>query len=127
MIPSIELQKAIYSVLSSSKWEVHEVIPPKAPLPYIQIGNLSRLKADTKTNKRHEFIIMIHSWSKGSSSIQVKEMNNFIYDSIHTLQMSTYSVSWVELELEQTIKEDYPDGTIFHGVHEFKIILNEGA
>lgn len=125
-IPSIELQKAIYSSLINDEWDVYEVVPENTSMPYIAIGNSTRVNNHTKTNKRYTFRLMIHSWSKGVSSAEVKIMDNFIHDTImDRLELNEYKLDFIELTMAESLKESAVGETIFHGIQEFQITITE--
>ena len=77
-IASIELQKGLYTHLSSGSYEVYELVPPNTDMPYITIGNITKANSYTKTNRRYTFSCTIHSWSRGTSSLEQKTIDEFI-------------------------------------------------
>lgn len=127
MIPSIELQKAIYKVLEKGVYPVYEVVPNVDKMPLITLGSLSKNEDFTKTNtNRFTFSITIHGWSIGKSSIESKEIEEFIYQSITELEMETYDVEFVRLGLNENLKEEESDDrVIFHSIQEFEITIKK--
>lgn len=124
--PAVELQKAIVQKLSKGSWNVYEVLPPKTPFPFIQIGETTRLRDDSKTGKRHSYTVRIHSFSEGTSSLESKQINEFILNSMMDgLKVEGFNTSRVTLDLETTLREQEVSSTVFHGVLDFNIILQE--
>lgn len=123
-IPSIELQKAVFTALSKSGHAVYETAPPNTVMPYITIGEEILTHSNTKTSIRTVHNITIHTWSKGSSSKESKELNEFVMQTIlNGFVVSGFDVDMATLEMLTTVKEQATDGTIFHGVIQFEIIL----
>ena len=125
-IASIELQKGLYTHLASGSYEVYEIVPPDTAMPYITIGNITKMNSYTKTNKRYTFSCTIHSWSKGNSSIEQKTIDEFIHNKLMTeFNVEVYDVDFVELAMGENLREVGSDSSIFHGVQEFEITLAE--
>lgn len=125
-IASLELQKAVYSALSKGSYPVYEIAPPDTVFPYIVIGEETLTTSNTKTNKRTVHNITIHTWSKGSSSAVIKTMNDFVVQILlDGLLVNGFYVDIATLEMQTTLKELATDGTIFHGVNQFEIILTK--
>lgn len=127
MIPSIELQKAIYKVLDEGIYQVYEVVPNVDNMPLITLGSLRKSEDFTKTNTdRFTFSINIHGWSIGKSSVESKMIEEFIYQSITELEMIDYDVEFVRLVLNENLKEEETDDkVIFHSVQEFEITIKK--
>jgi hypothetical protein len=129
-IPSLELQKAIYSTLSGSIYKVYEVTPLGSfTSPYISLGEETITTTDTKTDFRYISNYTIHTWSKGASSSPHKALNNFVIDRIlrTPLNVNGFLVQFVSLEMLTTKKEidETQSQTIFHGILQFEITLQE--
>lgn len=125
-IASVELQKGLYAHLASGLYEVYESVPPDTEMPYITIGNIMKMNSYTKTNKRYTFSCTIHSWSRGTSSLEQKTIDEFIHDELMTGFTATgYTVDFVELVMGENLKEIGSDSSVFHGVQEFLITLAE--
>lgn len=127
-VASLELQKAVYSTLSSGSYAVYEIIPPNTEFPYIQIGEETLTTSNTKTSKGTIHNITIHTWSKGSSSANSKVLNDYVAQTLlNGLTVSGFFVDKITLEMMQTLKESDTDSTIFHGVIQFDITLTYGG
>ncbi|MGB3160390.1 MAG: DUF3168 domain-containing protein [Carnobacterium sp.] len=125
LIASVELQKALFTLLTGDI-PVYEIVPAKANFPYFTIKNMSRVNDNTKTEKRTEHGIYIHTWSKGNSSLESKKMNNFVQNKLATdFKVTGFDVAFVEMEMEAMQEEQKSEETIFHGTIEFRITLNK--
>jgi len=127
MIPSVELQKAIYESLDEGIYQVYEVVPNVDRMPLITLGSLRKSEDFTKTNtNRFTFSITIHGWSIGKSSVESKMIEEFIYQSITELEMDDYDVEFVRLAMNENLKEEETDDrVIFHSVQEFEITIKK--
>lgn len=126
MIPSIALQQALFSELSKGSYPVHEVVPSNTDkLPLITFGDFVRTNNFTKTNtNRFTYLIIVDGWSIGKSSIEIKQIEEFIYQTVMNLQMTDYRVELVNLEMNNNLKEEETaDRIIFHSVQQFSITL----
>lgn len=128
MITSVELQKAVYKELEKDIYPVQEVVSQDFnELPMITIQDLNKNTNFTKTNKdRFTFSITIHGWSVGRSSIEIKEIENFIYQTIMDLEMETYNVELVNLSMNSNIRdEETANKIVFHSIQEFEITISK--
>ena len=126
MVASIELQKAVYSVLSQSH-NVYEAVPSGASMPYIVIGEEVLTDGKTKTEGKTKHLLTLHTWSDSQSSGENKTLMDFVRKSIdYGLPVSGYVVDFVRLEMTQSFKEAVQDKYIFHGVVQIEITLMEG-
>lgn len=127
MIPSVALQKAIYSELNMGIYPIHEVVPKtNKDLPLITLHGFTREPNFTKTNqKRFTFKVSIHGWSIGKSSIEIKEIEEFIYQTIMNLKMKAYDIEFINLSLNANTKsEETEDRVVFHSIQEFEITIS---
>jgi hypothetical protein len=128
-IPSIELQKSLFSALSSGDYKVYEIVPSYASFPYITIDNETILTDDTKTNLRYVITKTISTWSIGSGSSQGKTMNDFVIQQLlrNDLVVNGFFVDFVSLELltTQVDKDETIDENIFHGIIQIEFTLME--
>lgn len=127
MIASIELQKALFNLLSIGNYPVYELVPKDESYPYISFRLQSKTNSYTKTaTKRQTFNVYVHSRSQSSSSLESKTMDSFIHDAIMgTWLIDGYDVEFVELIFSETLTETDVTHNIFQGIQEFKITINE--
>lgn len=126
MIPSVELQKAIFAKLSGSTFNIYEVKPLDASYPFITIGNEVMTDSLTKDSDRTSHNITIHTWSKAKSSLESKKMNHFTKTHVlDVTEVNGFYLDIAKLSMQTTLKEDMTDGTIFHTVLQFEITLTK--
>lgn len=127
MVASIELQRTIYSSLSSA-YKVFEIMPSDYKLmPFITLSEINKQTNFTKTNTdRYTFSISIHGWTKGQSSLESKQIEELIYQTIMNLEMTTYDVEFVDLTMNvNTKEEESKDSNVFHSVQQFEITISK--
>ncbi len=129
-IPSLELQKSIFSRLSGSTYKVYDV-PPLGSFtqPFIVIGDETITTRFTKTERFWVSTVTIHTWTKGASSSSSKTLNNFVIENIllKPFNVNGFFVSLVSLEMLTTQEEmdETQSQTIFHGILQFEFTLQE--
>ena len=81
---------------------------------------------DTKEKDRTVHNLTLHTYSKGSSSVSAKEVNNFVIDQIlNNLLVDFFVVEMAQLVMLTTLKETEISETYHHGVLIFEITLKE--
>jgi hypothetical protein len=122
-IPSLELQKGIFSLLNGT-YPVYDFVPSVTSYPYVQIGEEVLTMDDTKEKNRTVHNITLHTYSKGNSSLGAKEVNNFVIDKIlNELLVDFFSVEMAQLVMLTTLKESEISEIFHHGVLIFEITL----
>lgn len=126
MIPVVELQKAIYSSLKTPTNRVFDLKQVNPIFPFIEIGQIIEFDESIKTHDRHQFNITVHTFTKGTSSIESKELNHFVRTQLLDLSLVTgFEIEYVKLLNSTTLIEPSQDGkSIFHGVMYFEISMN---
>lgn len=128
MIPSVELQKTIFSELDKGSYPVAEVVPKDLKaMPLITIRDLNRETNFTKTNvNRFTFSVTIDGWSYSRSSYEIKTVEEYIYQTVMSLEMDSYDVEMVNLEMNLNLKEEETaDRVVFHSVQQFEITISK--
>lgn len=125
MIPVIELQKAIYSTLKTPTNRVFELKQVNPTFPFIEIGQIIEFDDSIKTHFRHQFNVTVHTFAKGTSSIESKELNHFVRTQLLDLSLVTgFQIEYVKLSNSTTLIEPSQDGkSIFHGILQFDISI----
>ena len=124
-IPSLELQKGIFSLLSGT-YPVFDTVPSVTSYPYVQIGEEVLTMDDTKEKNRTVHNLTLHTYSKGNSSVSAKEVNNFVIDKIlNELVVDFFVVEMAQLVMLTTLRESEISETYHHGVLIFEITLKE--
>lgn len=126
MIRAIAIQKAIYEKLSEGTYKVVEVLPRDDSFPFIQIGEDVLMDDDTKTHHRTNHSITLHTWSKSLSSVEAKEMNDYVMNAMRDgFTVEGYTLENIELELLTTVREKGDNYNIFHGIVQYQFTLSE--
>lgn len=127
MNPSNELQKAIFTKLSQGAYPVYDYLPANPEYPHIVIGEEVAIDVSTKTHDRTSHLVTIHCWSKYRGSLEVKEINNFVVDSLteSELVMTGFSLDNAQIDMVQVFKENDGGNLIFHGVVQLNFNLTE--
>lgn len=122
----LELQKAIFTQLSSSSYKVNDGWFEGDILPLITIGEVNLELNDTKVNDGWQLIVTVHTWSNRTSSLQSKEMNYFVREKLGLVEIQDYRVS-SRLVRTVTLKEKDGDSILHHGVtqYRYKILKEE--
>lgn len=133
-IRELELQKAVYTNLSTGAYTVLDSPPTEPVLPLITLGDNIVVDSDTKTSDRTVHLVTIHTWSKGNSKAEIYTMNDFVKTAIKdsTLSVTGFNVDNVTTELLTVMKDaDYTgavytdiDGVVLHGVLQFNVTLS---
>lgn len=125
LIPSVELQKAIYSKLSTA-YKVVQIKSANPSFPFIEIGNEVLLDDNTKTEKRTVHNVTIHTYSKSTSSIESKTLNHFVKESIlGQLEINGFYVDKAKSKMVTTLTEEDVNSVIWHGVLQFELSISQ--
>lgn len=126
MIASIELQKAIVSKLNQSVYKVTETKSDKPTFPFIEIGDEVLFDDNNiKTDDRTFHNITIHTFTKGQDSLESKQLNQYVKESLLNLEVDGFFVDIAKLARLNTLKEYEADGTVFHGILSFEYELTQ--
>lgn len=128
MIPTIALQKAVYQELSKGSYQVFEVVPSDiGKMPFITIGDINKETNFTKGNEdRFNISVTLHSWSNANSSLESKEIEEFIYNVLMNLEVVGYDVEFISLDLNTNYKEaESKDKSVFHSVQGFGLTISK--
>lgn len=126
VIPSVELQKAVYRELATGKYPVYDTAPTNHELPYILIGNVTRVPNDTKTNSGYTMSMMFHAYSENNSSLEVKEMSYFIEKTLtREFEITGFNNERQFLSLATQQEEEYKDSLVHHHILEITFIISK--
>jgi hypothetical protein len=121
----VELQKAIYSKLSTSLViPVYDHVPQGSEYPYIVIGEDTAIEWDTDDSVGSESTLTLHVWTRNRGRKECKEIMDSIYDVLHRCELAVtgYNVVNCAWELAETFVD--PDGKTRHGVTRYRIIMD---
>ena len=126
IIPSVELQKAVYRELTQGEYPVYDTAPTNQELPYILIGSVTRVPNDTKTNSGYTMSMMLHAYSENNSSLEVKEMSYFIEKTLtHEFEIEGFNNERQFLSLATQQEEEYKDSLVHHHILEITFIISK--
>jgi hypothetical protein len=137
MNAELELQKAIYDVLSNDYalgqlvTGVYDSVPQAAdagsdlPFPFVTIGDDTAIDWDTDTSVGKEATLTIHSWSRYRGRSEVKQIQGAIYEALHLSNLSVVGYTTVLCLSEFSESLVDPDGLTRHGVQRFRVILDK--
>lgn len=128
MSASIELQTDVFKALGAGNYPVQEVSPSTVEeMPLITIQDFNRETNFTKTNTdRFTYSITVHGWSSGKSSLESKQIEEFIYQTVMNLKMTNYKVELVNLSMVSNLRdEETEDRVIFHSIQQFEITISK--
>ena len=122
----IALQQALFTELSATAYKVTDGWYQEDILPLINIGEIQMEPGQVKTNEDNFFLVTIHTWSKGTSSLQLKQMNGAVRDALQETTIADYRVS-ARLIRTVTLKEKQEDNSlVYHGATQYRFrILKE--
>lgn len=122
----IALQQALFTKLSATAYKVTDGWYQEDSLPLINIGEIQMEPGQVKTSEDNFFLVTIHTWSKGTSSLQLKQMNGAVRDALQETTIADYRVS-ARLIRTVTLKEKQEDNSlVYHGVTQYRFrILKE--
>ena len=132
-----QLQVAIYDALngdatvSSLVQGIHDnptqVGDPadNSAFPFITISDSTLSPWDTDTETGSEAIVVVHVWSRAHHALEVKQIQDAIYNVLHRGTISITNNVFIGSDyISQTVERD-PDGITRHGVQEFRIVYEE--
>lgn len=134
----LELQKAVYSSLSSdtdlrSKIGLNRVfdsVPDRQAFPFVTIGEAEFAPFDSHTQDGFEGTFLVHTWTRNSSAgargrAEAHAIMSDVYRILHNvdLTVSGYRVIVLRFDFSNVVVD--PDGLTYHGVTRFKFMMGE--
>lgn len=123
---ALELQKAIYSKLSTDLTvSVLDNVPSGTPYPYVVIGDDTLNDSSTDDFIGFQATVTIHSWTDSEGRKQVKTIQQSIFDSLNrcTLSISGFNFVSCTQEYSETMLE--ADGITRHGIQRFRVLYDK--
>lgn len=130
------VQTAIYGQLIlnadiiSDAIPVYDAVPQpisvvNSDFPYIVVGEDNHAAFDTDAENMNLVSIVVHSWSRYRGRAEIKEIQGYIYDSLHRASLSHAGFKFVNIM--QSGSESFldSDGLTRHGVQTFTLIIEE--
>jgi hypothetical protein len=135
---SFEFRRAIWSVLNEGLLnDVYSNVPQDADFPYVAIGGIMALNADTKTSDALEYDVTIHFWEKDVESSQIveilfAEVQDLLNDRESNLLPSGYKVVISRLTSQSVIPLSYESGAAgsdkyVHGMQRYTMVVYDAS
>nr|WP_297388262.1 DUF3168 domain-containing protein [uncultured Roseateles sp.] len=122
------LQTAVFTRLAAAlaPVAVYDHVPQAVdpgsdvPFPYVTIGEDEPREWDTDTEDGFEATFTVHVWSRQLGRLQVKQLQDEIYDALHRYNLPVTGYETVLLSFESATTLQDPDGITQHGVSRFR-------
>ena len=121
----VQIQNAIYQALVPTGIPVYDFVPQDSDYPYIVIGDTTSLPNDTDTEIGSDSTITIHVWSRYRGRLEVKQIQQAIYDILHRAQLSVSGSHFVMIDCEFQESFRDADGLTMHGVQRFRMLIED--
>lgn len=128
---AIELQKAIFAVLSGDAGlvaalggpHVHDHAPANVPFPYLTFGPSSVHDWSTASEEGAEHVFTIHVWSKARGKAQAAAIMGIVRGLLHDAPLSLAGHVLVNLRQEfEDIRFD-DDHDVYRGAMQFRAVI----
>ena len=128
----VNIQLALFTALNADVQlmavvsGIYDYVPQDTEYPYVVIGDCTWLEWDTDTTTGGEATCTIHSWSRYSGRLQVKQIQAHIYRILHRNPLVLSAGLAIDnfIEFAETFMD--PDGETHHGVQRLRIITIDG-
>ena len=118
-----QLQKAIFSKLSTLSVPYYDDVPGDATLPYVVIGDDTLADDNTNDFIGRQATVTIHSWSDYKGRSQIKQIQDEINTLLDRQKLSIVGYNSVNCYQEYSESSLDPDGITRHGVQRFRVIF----
>lgn len=92
--------------------------------PFVTIGNITLQPWDDDTSTGFEATIIIDTWSRATHTLECKQVQGLIYDTLHRQTLTISGLSSIMLDFVTSSSEKDPDGVTVHGISEFRLIAD---
>jgi len=132
---TLPTQAAIYAALAAAEeltsilggTKIYDRVPKPAVDPFVTIGELTGVDWSTAGHDGQEFELTVHTWDRGQSSVRLKQIMAAILACLHDASLSIAGFNCVSVRyVSQSVITD-PDGTTFHGVQRFRLVVEQPA
>ncbi len=103
---------------------VHGEIAPGAPLPYVEIGDLTAVDGGTQGIDAQEHTVTLHCWTE-SSRLACLDIVAAVRGALHGagLVLTAGGCRNIRCEFAETMRD--PDGLTHHGVLRFRAVTQD--
>ena len=127
-----ETQKAVYQALTGNADllclvnGIYDFIDQDLEYPYITIGETTDLEWDTFYDVGRASLFGVHVWSNDRGTKKSQEILSEVYKSLNRVKLATdedFNFVTCQYESGDMFRDD--GGLIWHGVHQYRIIVEE--
>ena len=118
-----QLQKAVFSALSTLSVPVYDDVPSTASLPYVVIGDDTMADDNTNDFVGYQATVTIHAWSEYKGRAQVKQIQDEINSLLDRKKLSIVGYNSVTCYQEYSESTLDPDGITRHGVQRYRVVF----
>lgn len=123
------MRAAVYARLDAQlATPIYSYVPQNSAYPYIRIGDISAVTADTMTTEIQGYSVTIHSFDKSVASSQPLEVIvAAIYTALHNyaLSISGFNVILCRQTNLNIFQQGDPNDRYWHAVQEFEIMVED--
>ena len=129
------IQTALYSRLTSwpalATVPIYDHVPQDAtpesnePFPFITIGEDSHENWDTDTETGLESLLRVHVWSRHEGRLEARQIQDDIRAALNRHKLAVPGCNTVILDMESAEVQRIDDGQTYHGIQEFRLLLEE--
>lgn len=131
---SFELRSVLWTALSQGLLnDVYSHVPQGAEYPYVAIGEIMALNADTKTEDILEYDVALHIYDKDTESTAITEIlfaeiQDILNDRESTLLPTGYKVVICRLTSQRIVPYAYESGApgadkVIHGLQRYTLLV----
>lgn len=127
-----ETQSAVYSALTSNDdlmcliTDVYDFVGQDYEYPYLTIGEVSDLEYDTHYDVGRSSLFSVHVWSNNRGTKQAQEILSEVYNALNRAKLvGSDSVNFITCQYESGDMFRDDGGMIWHGVHQYRILVEE--
>lgn len=131
-LSNVAVRKAVFERLDAvlgalpTPVPVFSYVPQDTRYPYVRIGDVTLLDADTQTSemKLHQFVIHVFDKSK-ASSVPVETIQSKVYEALQNYAMTIpdFNVVYCRQDTCDAFQQGQPDDRYWHGVQQFNIMV----
>lgn len=120
---SNEIQSAIRTAVVNGNvgtTQFYDYPPSGVKMPYITIGEISKIRNHTKDIRFHVYNVVLHVWTSGPGRVLCQDIMGKITNLLDNTELNLDNGTPAVYFLSSTVIKD-PDGTTQHGVLRFEI------
>ena len=129
------VQKAVYekliarAALLGREINIYDDVPiftdEKTIFPFIALGDDTLVNWDTDTELGADVTLTLNVWSRYRGKKEIKDLQGFIYDTLHRADFSVVGYKIITCEFVQSQSFMDFDGLTRHGVQTFQLLIEK--